>query len=155
MSEQVKQHLAPVQSRHASVRVVAVVTGKLRQAWERAGEARPQFEECVRAVLGPLKVDGWGAGGSYFVSQEQEGQLEGLATANLLRDVSYDYDLLTNLGIGRGTSQWATPFKTTGHGWGMADAERLVGPKESLRSGWSMVDGGGRWWMVVDGGEWW
>jgi len=132
--DQVEQYLAPLRRRHASVRIVAVITGKLRQAWQ-ASEARPQFEDRVRAVLGPLKVDGWGAGGSYFASQEQEGQLEGLATANLLQDVSHDYDPMINLGIGRGSSQWATAFHTTGHGWGMADPERLVGPVESLRSG--------------------
>lgn len=112
-----------------NVKVVAMITSNIRKAWQKSN-AKEQFEGRVHEVFDKLNILPWD-GKSFFITQEDEGAYESIATSNLIRDVNPDYDCVINLGIGRGSSQWTTIRNgvpvTTKHEFGMSIPEKLVG----------------------------
>jgi len=130
--ERIQKYLPPKEELR-DVKVVAVITGTLRLAWEAAEPERKEvFESCVRAVFDDMGVTPWNHK-SFFISQEDEGRHESMATSNLVKDVNSSFDVLLTCGIGKGTCQWATSTQTTKHRFGMTDTDNLVGPDQSLQ----------------------
>ena len=92
---------------------MAVITGELRNEWESADRFRQlQLESMARRCFRTLGICEWN-GHCYFMQQAEEGRMESLATADVVKDVSMAYDVLATLSIGAASCRWVTPQSTT------------------------------------------
>lgn len=95
----------------ADVKLVAVVTGEIRAAWEsKVGDK--EFEDTLGTVFdeiarkaGNKSIGTWGKTNSYFIKQSMEGEREYVALGNLLRDNDPQNKVFMSFGIGRGSVQ--------------------------------------------------
>ncbi len=94
---------------------MAVITGELRNEWE-SGELRNEWESADRPrqlQLESMAQRFFLNGRCYFMQQAEEGRMESLATADVVKDVSMAYDVLATLSIGAASCRWVTPQSTT------------------------------------------
>jgi hypothetical protein len=139
MIERIAEDLTVAHDKYADVNIpiYAVITGDIRKAWENADDKNKEvFESSVKSVFDEFGILPWNDK-SFFISQDQEGERESVATNNLLRDVDVQCVGVGNFGIGKGSGQWTTIRKgvpvTTKHKFGMNTPENLVGVKVSLK----------------------
>lgn len=119
------------------LKLIGVIGGPVRDAWEAGDQtSKSVLELRVRSILEPLGIQPWNEErDSYFMTTEEEAQLENLATVNLIKDVNPAHDVLLSLGIGRTNCQWATSKHSFMYEYGMNNPELLVGdPQHSLKA---------------------
>ena len=92
---------------------MGVITGELRNEWEKGDRSRrSRLETVTRNFFGALGIREWNDF-CYFMREAEEGHLESKATANVIKDVSRAYDVLATLSIQSASCRWVTPHSTT------------------------------------------
>lgn len=126
------------------IKIYALVTGTIRQEWEKAdAEGKAVMDRALNQLFSSINFHGakleihpWTGkrGNSYFIPQEVEGSFECLALQNLIRWTDPGADAIGSFGIGRGSAQWSIRVtdeagtETTtvlGYNYGMNNPDKL------------------------------
>lgn len=110
-------------SKEHDVKLFAVVTGKLSQAWQNAEPAQQSRIECTLAdMFKSLHVAPWKKN-CFFMSESERPKYELAAASNVLKDISPEYSLMLSFGVWAHDCYWITNSTSVLHPRGMASGK--------------------------------